>query len=296
MDTFHKSFFSIFMISAARFGILRFWSLIPLWLYGPLVVLNPWWRLGHLNRGRCLAYAMAARQLNYCYEMRGTKDWTFGGGLGKIMGMFVIILLASQDVLIFPVAAFPRYLAAPAIILCRFFQPAKNKPQVTKWAFNFEELLSQTQGDNAKALGMMLRDDNIVGRVARHLHYDDVINLSLTSKLMRTSIFYPSPEAPRRRNRVESVCVASCIDGQKTECWGCERVICFKCTHQRSDIQLSRVEDHFANCYAVCIYCYLMSAPRGAAPFQAKRNMQDLELQHINCCTVQSWTDQPSRR
>jgi hypothetical protein len=68
MDTLHEAFFSIFMIvwgylmiailvvtlrkSAARFGQLRFWSLIPLWLYGPLVVLNPWWRLGHLDRGR----------------------------------------------------------------------------------------------------------------------------------------------------------------------------------------------------------------------------------------------------
>ncbi|KAG8359247.1 hypothetical protein FVEN_g2754 [Fusarium venenatum] len=212
------------------------------------------------------------------------------------MGMFVIILLAAQDVLIFPIAAFPRYVAAPAIIICRFFQPAKNKPRVTKWAFHFEELLSQTRSDNAKALATMLRDDDIVGRVARHLHYDDMVNLSLTSKLIRTSIFYPSLEAPRRRNRAESLCVTSCIDGQKTECWGCERVICFKCTHQRSDIQLSRVKDHFANCYAVCIYCYLMSAPGGAAPFQAKRNMQDLELQHINCCTVQIWTDQLSRR
>jgi hypothetical protein len=68
MDTLHEAFFSIFMIvwgylmiynvgsilrkSAARFSLLRFWSLIPLSLYGPLVVLNPWWRLGHLDRGR----------------------------------------------------------------------------------------------------------------------------------------------------------------------------------------------------------------------------------------------------
>src|SRR6478752_7203677 len=67
MDTLHKAFFSIFMITwgilmivniasicgrtARTFGRLRFWSFIPLWLYGPLVVLNPWWRLGHLDRG-----------------------------------------------------------------------------------------------------------------------------------------------------------------------------------------------------------------------------------------------------
>jgi hypothetical protein len=67
MDTFHKAFFSIFMIlwfflmipnikyvchkSAEGFGQIRFWSILPLALYGPLVVLNPWWRLGHLDRG-----------------------------------------------------------------------------------------------------------------------------------------------------------------------------------------------------------------------------------------------------
>jgi hypothetical protein len=217
----------------------------------------------------------------------GTKDWTFGGGLGKIMGIFVIILLASQDALIFPIAAFPRYVSAPAIIICRFFQPAKNKPRVAKWAFHFEELLLQARNDKVKALATMVRHDNIVGLLASHLHYDDIINLSLTSKLMRTSMFYPTLEDSHRRNRAELLCVSSCIDGLKNECWGCDRVICDECTHHRSDIQSSRVKDHFSNCYAVCTYCYLMAAPGGAAPFQAKRNMQDLELQHINCCAFQ---------
>jgi hypothetical protein len=149
----------------------------------------------------------------------------------------------------------------------------------------------------------MVRHDNIVGLLASHLHYDDIINLSLTSKLMRTSMFYPTLEDSHRRNRAELLCVSSCIDGLKNECWGCDRVICDvskmrviidnilissqECTHHRSDIQSSRVKDHFSNCYAVCTYCYLMAAPGGAAPFQAKRNMQDLELQHINCCAFQ---------
>ncbi|SCB65765.1 unnamed protein product [Fusarium graminearum] len=199
------------------------------------------------------------------------------------MGVFVILLLALQDVLLFPIAAFPRYVTAPAVIICRSFLPAKTKPRVTKWPFLFEDLLSKTRNHDEKLLAAVLRDDSIIERVARHLHYDDIVNLSLTSKLMRTAIFHPSIETSHRQSRVESLCVSSCVDGQKSECWGCDRVICAECTDQRSDIIPSRVKGHFANCYAVCTYCYLMSAPGGGAPFQAKRNMQDLELQHINC-------------
>lgn len=68
MDTFHEAFFIIFIIlwfflmipiircicnkSAEGFTKIRFWSILPLAIYGPLVVLNPWWRLGHLDRRR----------------------------------------------------------------------------------------------------------------------------------------------------------------------------------------------------------------------------------------------------
>lgn len=74
--------------SAEGFTQIRFWTILPLALYGPLVVLNPWWRLGHLDRGRqflvriyslemglrlmrigYLACAVADSQFNYCYEL-----------------------------------------------------------------------------------------------------------------------------------------------------------------------------------------------------------------------------------
>ncbi|CAF3496084.1 unnamed protein product [Fusarium graminearum] len=288
MDTLHQACFSIFIIvwaylticnlvvlfrkSAVRFSLLRFWSIIPLGLYGPLVVLYPWWRLGHLDRGRqflgiwlvlwpivssIIASQSKTRgsmgEWHSCQRSRGpfyilcvdwaiiffiivescrypiptgTKDWTFGGGLGKVMGVFVILLLALQDVLLFPIAAFPRYVTAPAVIICRSFLPAKTKPRVTKWPFLFEDLLSKTRNHDEKLLAAVLRDDSIIERVARHLHYDDIVNLSLTSKLMRTAIFHPSTETSHRQSRVESLCVSSCVDGQKSECWGCDRVIC----------------------------------------------------------------------
>ncbi|KAM5359562.1 hypothetical protein ACJZ2D_014370 [Fusarium nematophilum] len=70
MDPFTQAFFSIFMIvsgllliaawlslllrTSGRFGTIRFWTVIPLAIYGPLVVLYPWWgydRSGRINPG-----------------------------------------------------------------------------------------------------------------------------------------------------------------------------------------------------------------------------------------------------
>ncbi|KLP03778.1 uncharacterized protein Y057_1613 [Fusarium fujikuroi] len=354
MDTLHKAFFSIFMIAwgilmivnvasicgrtARTFGRLRFWSLIPLWLYGPLVVLNPWWRLGHLDRGRqflgiwltlwplisaiiattcksqgSLGSWNSSQRSRGCFYIlcvdwaiilflivdvcrnpipTGSKDWTFGASLGKIMTMFTIILLASQDVLLFPLAAFPRFISVPAIVLRRRFLPTQHK-QVKRWPYDINRLLSQKSPGREKSLATMLQNDDIAERVASYLHYDDVVNLSLTSKLMRTTVFYPSMDPDSRRDRIESLCVASCLKGNKSECWSCERVICNTCRAPKQRIRSSRIKNHFAHCYAVCTMCYLISAQGGAAPFNAKWNMQDLEMQHVNCCSFREpqWED-----
>ncbi|KAF5673868.1 hypothetical protein FHETE_3255 [Fusarium heterosporum] len=302
MDTLHKAFFSIFMIfwfflmlfciasickqTAEKFGRLRFWSLIPLSLYGPLVVLNPWWRLGHLDRGRQFlgiwlvlwplvssfiatgskergsmgVWASCQRSRGPFYILcvdlaiiffsivedcrypipTGNKDWTFGGGLGKIMSMFVIILLAFQDVLLFPIAAFPRFISIPAIIIRRFFLPIQNRPQTKRWPHDLRHLLSQKSRSTEKSLALMLQDDKIIEKVARHLHYDDLVNLSLASKLTRTATFYSSMDSCSRQERIESLCVSSCLDGKKAECWSCERVICDDCQSEKRAIQSSR--------------------------------------------------------
>ncbi|KAH7168096.1 hypothetical protein DER46DRAFT_307865 [Fusarium sp. MPI-SDFR-AT-0072] len=222
----------------------------------------------------------------------GSKDWTFGASLGKIMTMFTIILLAGQDVLLFPIAAFPRFISVPAIVLRRCFLPIQHKP-VKRWPHEINRLLSQKPPGRERSLAIMLQNEDIAERVASHLHYDDMVNLSLTSKLMRTTIFYPSMDPNSRRDRIESLCVASCLKGKKSECWSCERVICDTCKTPKQRIRSSRIKDHFAHCYVVCTVCYLISAPGGAAPFNAKWNMQDLEMQHVNCCSFREpqWED-----
>ncbi|EXK27827.1 hypothetical protein FOMG_15675 [Fusarium oxysporum f. sp. melonis 26406] len=316
MDTLHKAFFSIFMITwgilmivniasicgrtARTFGRLRFWSFIPLWLYGPLVVLNPWWRLGHLDRGHqflgiwLTLWPILSSMIAASHESRGSwdssqrsrgcfyilcvdwaiilfsivevcrnpiptgsKDWTFGASLGKIMTMFTIVLLAGQDVLLFPIAAFPRFISIPAIVLRRRFLPIQYKP-VKRWPHDINRLSSQKPPGQERSLAIMLQSDNIVERLASHLHYDDLVNLSFTSKLMRTGIFYPSMDPTSRHDRIESLCIASCLRGKKSECWSCERVICDACKAPKQRIRSSRIKDHFAHCYAVCIMLRMM--------------------------------------
>ncbi|KAF5021925.1 hypothetical protein F66182_6028 [Fusarium sp. NRRL 66182] len=348
MDPFTEAFFSIFMIvwgfltigaikgvckrSATGFGRLRFWSIIPLAIYGPIVVLNPWWRLGRLSRGyqflgiwitiwpilSCIVATLCKQagsmgKWNDCQRSRGpfyilcvdlaivffsivdacrypiptgTSDWTFGGGLGKIMRMFVILLFASQDALIFPIASFPRSISVPAIIIRRFFLPSRSKQRAKRWPCDMTRLLSQASNHREMALARMLQHDRIAKGVARQLHYHDLVNLSLTSKLMRTAVFYPSMDTISRHDRIESLCASACSNGMKNECWACERVICNDCKSKRLTIPSSRVKDHFTHCYAVCTFCYLFSAPGGPAPFHAKWNMQDLEMQHIRCCEI----------
>ncbi|KAM0442718.1 hypothetical protein ACHAQK_003772 [Fusarium lateritium] len=147
------------------------------------------------------------------------------------MSMFVIILLAFQDIMLFPIAAFPRFISIPAIIIRRFFLPVQSKQAPKRWSYTVAQLLPQNPTGREKSLALILQDDKIVERVARHLHYDDLVNLSLASKLTRTAMFYPSMDPSSRQERIESLCIASCLDGQKSECWSCERVICDVSTH-----------------------------------------------------------------
>ncbi|KAF4982822.1 hypothetical protein FZEAL_1614 [Fusarium zealandicum] len=349
MDTFTEAFFSIFMIASgvilfaswiafrvkttAPFGAIRFLSFIPFALYGPLVVLNPWWNNGHLHAGYrflgiwlpiwpIISYIMAVRSKGHgsmekwetCHRSRGpfyilcvdlailvflivdacrypvnsgASVWTFGQDLGKVMGAIMIILFASQAVLLFPVAGLPRFIEAPAILIARpFLIKRSSRPNNTQY-HSLRDSLPNVHGRTKPSLAALLQDDRMVRRLAMNLHYSDLASLSFTSRLMRAALFHPSPDTWSRQRRIESLCEASCLAGQKSECWACERVICEGCKEQRPKIPFSRVEDHFVHCYAVCTICYLLSAPGQPAPFRSKWKKEDLELQHVNCCQLQ---------
>ncbi|KAF4471910.1 hypothetical protein FALBO_1171 [Fusarium albosuccineum] len=369
MDTFTKAFFSIFMIvwgilsfsayihlrrkTAVKFGVLRFWSVVPLALYGPIVVLFPWYYFGpgHLHPGYkflvrillaklVIVTPLTSRQgiwlpiwplvssfiANQCkkngsmddwsssqrsrgpfyilivdlaliatlmmdacrYPMGSARSaWTFDSDLGKLMRIFVILLFASRDAMLVPIASFPRTIGVPAVLVTRFIFSGRFSRAERRQPDDLESLLADVAGRRRNTLAVLVKDDRIAQGIASNLHYGDLVNLSLASKLTRRALFDPSPDPSSRQDRIESLCVSSCVNGKKSECWACERVICEKCKVQRETLQSSRVKNHFTYCYAVCTICYLLSAPGGAAPFQAKWNMKDLELQHVNCCQFQ---------
>lgn len=79
------------------------------------------------------------------------------------------------------------------------------------------------RGDNKEkpSLASLFADDNIAAKIASHLHYSDLVTISLTSKRMRGIMFHlGGPE-----NRPELLAERSC-EGDKGECWGCARVVC----------------------------------------------------------------------
>ena len=57
----------------------------------------------------------------------------------------------------------------------------------------------------------------VLGSITTGLHYDDIVNLGLVSKTIRNALDANSHETLR---------VASCVNGTKTECWSCRKQIC----------------------------------------------------------------------
>ncbi|KAM5353713.1 hypothetical protein ACJ41O_000363 [Fusarium nematophilum] len=282
MDPFTQAFFSIFMIvsgllliaawlslllrTSGRFGTIRFWTVIPLAIYGPLVVLYPWWgydRSGRINPGYAfLGIWLAIWPLISAYiarrcKRRGSMDtWET---CQRSRGPFFIVCV-DMALFLFSI-----------VDACRHPIPLRDPV----WVLG---------RDLGKIMRMIVMDDQIVDRIATNLHYSDLVSLSLASKLMRTALFYPGPDSASNNLRIESLCEASCLKGKKTECWGCERVTCEECETFKTGIQSSRVNDHFINCYAVCTLCYIRSNPGRGAPFRAKWHLEDLEGQHSDRC------------
>ena len=82
---------------------------------------------------------------------------------------------------------------------------------------------SQSSSSSCKQPRLVaLGNDAILGKIASHLHYIDVINLSLTCRSMYQTICPMNGHS----KRFELLCIASCSDGSKEECWGCARQIC----------------------------------------------------------------------
>ncbi|KAK5988535.1 hypothetical protein PT974_10018 [Cladobotryum mycophilum] len=139
----------------------------------------------------------------------------------------------------------------------------------------------QSEKRQAPTLGTVFRNDRIAARIASHLHFDDLTNVSMASKLMRVSVF--KPETGDRSDRYELLCETACTKGTKAECWVCTKVICKTCQVRKGPIRVPRTRDHLNSCYALCSKCYFfhqnIQPDSITGPFKAR----DLSAQHRGC-------------
>jgi len=84
------------------------------------------------------------------------------------------------------------------------------------------------KGDTAEAekrtLSGLFRHAAVAANIASHLHYSEVVNVSLSSKELRRMVLFGS-EKTRDSERLELLTGNSC-QGEKSECWACARIIC----------------------------------------------------------------------
>ena len=76
--------------------------------------------------------------------------------------------------------------------------------------------------DDIPYLVSVLRKKRIASLIAQNLHFIDVLNLGMASRSLQAALFRPRD----RRNQLEVIRVASCVQGLKTQCWTCGTQIC----------------------------------------------------------------------
>lgn len=91
-------------------------------------------------------------------------------------------------------------------------------------AYDLEQLMPAKLLSESPRLHEVFADDTIAEKIARHLHFVDITNLSRASKAVRQSI--RGDKRMPNEKRLQLFCEASCIGGEKSECWACARMIC----------------------------------------------------------------------
>ncbi|KAK3898409.1 hypothetical protein C8A05DRAFT_38007 [Staphylotrichum tortipilum] len=106
-----------------------------------------------------------------------------------------------------------------------------------------------------------LREKSGSGEVLRmpsYLHFADVVSLSMV-KALRSTL------ARNGGLDVESMRKTTCLNGSKTDCWGCGNQICIGCTTM-SEIPDPETTDHVENCITVCSTCYYLHCCGSSGP------------------------------
>jgi hypothetical protein len=120
--------------------------------------------------------------------------------------------------------------------------------------------------------------EHILLNVVVHMHYEDVINLSMTSKAIRDAI-YPSRDLKHRIPKLKKHC---CRKESKKACLYCNKKICDDCQIEHLYPGLAG-RRHVTTCQPYCSKCYYTQFsrhPRGyKPPCKCRQNDRALELQ-----------------
>ncbi|KAI0458627.1 hypothetical protein F5B21DRAFT_400078 [Xylaria acuta] len=117
----------------------------------------------------------------------------------------------------------------------------------------------QNRGAKEQGLHSVLSQEAVLERIARHLHYADIVNLSLTSRGIREAVF------PRQDNSAvdeRHPRYYSCWGNKKYDCWACGIQICDDCSKSKRCAK-STVSFHISLCAAACSSCYYKTISKG---------------------------------
>ncbi|KAI1749999.1 hypothetical protein F4782DRAFT_510982, partial [Xylaria castorea] len=112
-----------------------------------------------------------------------------------------------------------------------------------------------------KGLHFILSEETISRQIASHLHYADIVNLSLASRGVREVVF-PRQDASKVDNRGPRY--YSCWGNEKYDCWACGIQICHVCS-KSTRCAKSTVSFHISLCAATCSSCYYRTISRGSS-------------------------------
>ncbi|KND89962.1 hypothetical protein TOPH_05341 [Tolypocladium ophioglossoides CBS 100239] len=221
------------------------------------------------------------------YDVYDAWPVTEAGRAGECRRMQTMQILAVLFALILPLLAPPSAVRAQLFFVARALRLRRRSARrdAAAWHDLEKAALHDAGRDEKASLVAVFREDAIAASLANHLHFDDVANVSRTSRTMRRAVLHPAPG--RGEQRFDMLCESACMAGaEKSECWACARLLCDDCKVDRHWLTRPRTEDHLAHCYALCTKCYMVRPGARPAPFSATWNPRDLAVQHSACASA----------
>lgn len=123
-------------------------------------------------------------------------------------------------------------------------------------------VLSCSERLRAKVFGLNTKDGQGLLMV-QYAHFSDVLSLTLLLKSIRWNIIQ------RKGFELKVLRRDSCVNGTKSDCWGCGNQICESCKFERR-IHNPETTKHTEQCTAICSKCYYKHLRDSTPSFPSK--------------------------